>query len=106
RKDPAAAGGGGPPAAPPRAGGAPRPPYSERRLELGGVEIALYEAGRGEPLLFLHGAGTATGFDSLLPLAEHFRLIVPHHPGYGNSADDVAINSVHDYERHYLDLLD
>jgi len=80
--------------------------YSERRLELGGVEIALYEAGQGEPLLFLHGAGTATGFDSLLPLAEHFRLIVPHHPGYGASADDPAIRSVHDYERHYLDLLD
>jgi pimeloyl-ACP methyl ester carboxylesterase len=80
--------------------------YSERRLELNGVEIALYEAGQGEPLLFLHGAGTLTGFDSLLPLAEHFRLIVPHHPGFGNSADDVAITSVHDYERHYLDLLD
>jgi pimeloyl-ACP methyl ester carboxylesterase len=80
--------------------------YSERRLELGGVEIALHEAGEGEPLLFLHGAGTATGFDSLLPLAEHFRLIVPHHPGFGSSADDTAIRSVHDYERHYLDLLD
>ena len=80
--------------------------FSERRLELGGVEIALYEAGQGEPLLFLHGAGTATGFDCLLPLAEHFRLIVPHHPGYGASADDPAIRSVHHYERHYLDLLD
>jgi pimeloyl-ACP methyl ester carboxylesterase len=80
--------------------------YSERRLELNGVEIALYEAGQGQPLLFLHGAGTLTGFDSLLPLADHFRLIVPHHPGFGNSADDGAITSVHDYERHYLDLLD
>lgn len=80
--------------------------FSERRLELGGVEISLYEAGQGEPLLFLHGAGTATGFDCLLPLAEHFRLIVPHHPGYGASDDDPAIRSVHHYERHYLDLLD
>jgi pimeloyl-ACP methyl ester carboxylesterase len=80
--------------------------YSERRLEVGGVEIALHEAGAGDPLLFLHGAGTVTGFDSLLPLAEHFRLIVPHHPGFGSSADDPAIRSVHDYERHYLDLLD
>lgn len=80
--------------------------YSERRLELNGVEIALYEAGQGEPLLFLHGAGTLTGFDSLLPLADHFRLIVPHHPGFGNSADDGAITGVHDYERHYLDLLE
>jgi pimeloyl-ACP methyl ester carboxylesterase len=80
--------------------------YREQRLELGGVEIALYEAGEGPPLLFLHGGGTLTGFDSLLPLAEHFRLLVPHHPGFGSSADDPGIRSVHDYERHYLDLLD
>jgi pimeloyl-ACP methyl ester carboxylesterase len=80
--------------------------YSERRLDCNGIEIALYEAGQGEPLLFLHGGGTMTGFDSLLPIAEHFRLIVPHHPGFGASADDPSIRSVHDYERHYLDLLD
>jgi pimeloyl-ACP methyl ester carboxylesterase len=80
--------------------------YDESRIEIAGVELAVNEAGEGPPLLFLHGAGTVTGLDSLLPLAEHFRLIVPNHPGFGASADDPQIRSVHDYERIYLDLLD
>ena len=77
-----------------------------RASEMRGVEIALREAGDGPPLLFLHGAGTATGFERLLPLAEHFRLLVPHHPGFGESEDDPEMTGVHDLERHYLDLLD
>ena len=62
--------------------------------------------GEGDPLVFLHGAGTLTGFDALLPLAERFRLIVPHHPGFGASADDTTVDSIHDYVLHYLDLFD
>ena len=62
-------------------------------------------AGEGDPLVFLHGAGTVTGFDALLPLAERFRLIVPFHPGFGPSADDPTVDDIHDYRRHYLDLL-
>jgi pimeloyl-ACP methyl ester carboxylesterase len=80
--------------------------WRERRLVLGGIDVAVAEAGEGPPLLYLHGAGTVLGFDALLPLAQRFRLIVPHHPGFGASADDPAIATVHDYERHYLDLLD
>jgi pimeloyl-ACP methyl ester carboxylesterase len=80
--------------------------YAQSLVEVAGVEVAVHEAGDGSPLLFLHGAGTITGFDSLLPLAEHFRLIVPHHPGFGDSADDPRVRDVHDYERLYLDLLD
>jgi pimeloyl-ACP methyl ester carboxylesterase len=33
-------------------------------------------------------------------------LILPHHPGFGASADDPSIDSIHDYVLHYLDLLD
>ena len=62
--------------------------------------------GGGPPLVFFHGAGTITGFDALLPLAERFRLIVPFHPGYGLSADDTSVDSIHDYVLHYLDLFD
>jgi pimeloyl-ACP methyl ester carboxylesterase len=63
-------------------------------------------AGEGDPLVFLHGAGTVTGFDALLPLAERLRLIVPFHPGFGPSADDPTVDDIHDYRRHYLDLFD
>ena len=51
--------------------------FSERRLELGGVEIALYEAGQGEPLLFLHGAQGLNGHEpGLEALTADFGLAV------------------------------
>jgi pimeloyl-ACP methyl ester carboxylesterase len=80
--------------------------FREERLDVNGVETAVLTAGAGEPLVYLHGAGTAFGFDHLLPLAERAQLVVPFHPGFGRSADDPAIDSLHDYVLHYLDLLD
>jgi pimeloyl-ACP methyl ester carboxylesterase len=80
--------------------------YSEERLSVNGIETAVFSAGEGEPLVFFHGGGTVTGFDAHLPLAERFRLIVPHHPGFGASGDDASIDSIHDYVLHYLDLFD
>lgn len=80
--------------------------YQEDRYEINGIDTAVFTAGDGPPLVFFHGAGTATGFDSLLPLAEHNRLIVPHHPGFGASVDDTSIDSIQDYVLHYLDLFD
>jgi pimeloyl-ACP methyl ester carboxylesterase len=82
------------------------PEYEETRYDVNGIDTAVFTAGEGDPLVFLHGAGTVTGFESLLPLAERFRLILPHHPGYGSSADDPSVSEVHDYVRHYLDLFD
>jgi pimeloyl-ACP methyl ester carboxylesterase len=80
--------------------------YTEERLHLRGIETVVQVAGEGDPLVFLHGAGTVTGFDALLPLAERFKLIVPFHPGFGPSADDPTVDDIHDYRRHYLDLFD
>jgi pimeloyl-ACP methyl ester carboxylesterase len=80
--------------------------YSEERFDVRGIETVVLTAGEGDPLVFLHGAGTVTGFDALLPLAERLRLIVPFHPGFGPSADDPTVDDIHDYRRHYLDLFD
>jgi pimeloyl-ACP methyl ester carboxylesterase len=80
--------------------------FTEERRTINGTETVVLGAGEGDPLVFLHGAGTVTGFDALLPLAERFRLVVPYHPGFGPSADDTTIDDIHDYRRHYLDLLD
>jgi pimeloyl-ACP methyl ester carboxylesterase len=80
--------------------------FSEERLTIRGVDTVVLTAGAGEPLVFFHGAGTVTGFDALLPLAERYRLVVPYHPGFGPSADDTSVDEIHDYRRHYLDLLD
>jgi pimeloyl-ACP methyl ester carboxylesterase len=80
--------------------------YTEEHFDVNGIDTAVLTAGDGPPLVFFHGAGTLTGFDSLLPLAESFRLIVPNHPGFGASADDTSVDSIEDYVRHYLDLFD
>ena len=80
--------------------------YIEERFTIRGVDTVVQIAGDGEPLVYFHGAGTVTGFDALLPLAERFQLIVPFHPGFGPSADDTTVDEVHDYRRHYLDLFD
>ena len=80
--------------------------FREEHMSVNGIDTAVFTAGEGPPLVFFHGAGTVTGFDCMLPLAERFRLIVPHHPGFGASADDPSIDDIHDYVRHYLDLFD
>ena len=80
--------------------------FVEEHHEINGIDTAVLTAGEGPPIVFFHGAGTATGFDALLPLAENARLIVPNHPGFGASADDPSIDSVQDYILHYLDLFD
>jgi pimeloyl-ACP methyl ester carboxylesterase len=80
--------------------------YVEKRLEINGIETVVLEAGAGDPLVYLHGAGTVTGFGALLPIAEGNRLIVPNHPGFGLSADDPSITSFDDHLLHNLDLLD
>ena len=81
------------------------PEYVETHHEINGIDTAVLTAGDGPPLVFLHGGGTATGFDALLPLAERTRLIVPIHPGFGASADDPSIDDIRDYVLHYLDAL-
>lgn len=77
-----------------------------QELIVNGVRTVVYTAGAGDPVVFLHGAGTASGFDWTLPLAEDRRLVVPVHPGFGESDDDASISSVHDYVMHYLDLFE
>jgi pimeloyl-ACP methyl ester carboxylesterase len=80
--------------------------YQQERLTVNGVETVVLRAGSGPDLVFLHGAGTLTGFDPLLPLADRYRLTVPYHPGFGLSADDPSVASIHDYVLHCLDLFD
>jgi len=80
--------------------------FVKRDVVVDGIRVQLLEAGQGEPLVYLHGAGTTSGFAELLPLAASRRLIIPIHPGFGASEDDPAINSVLDYVIHYGALFD
>jgi pimeloyl-ACP methyl ester carboxylesterase len=80
--------------------------FTDLELDVNGIRTIVQTAGEGETLVVFHGAGTVTGFESLLPLAERFRLVVPHHPGFGSSGDDPTVSRIEDYARHYLDLFD
>lgn len=80
--------------------------FKKETLKINGVDTVVYTAGQGEPLLFLHGAGTFHGFEFAKSWAEKFKVIHPYHPGFGESGDDAAMDTFNDYVMHYVDLLD
>ena len=63
-------------------------------------------AGHGTPLVYFHGAGTVTRFDFAEPWTREHEVVIPYHPGFGESADDPAVTEIHDYVLHYLELFD
>ena len=63
-------------------------------------------AGRGAPLVFFHGAGTVTRFDFAAPWTKSFQVVIPYHPGFGESADAPEFTDIHDYVLHYLELFE
>lgn len=80
--------------------------FKREELTVDGVKTVIYSAGTGDPVLFLHGAGTVDGFDFMEPWTGKFRVIAAYHPGFGESGDDPTFTDLHDYVMHYLELLD
>src|SRR6266851_3092196 len=77
------------------------------RIELGGISLELTVAGSGPPLLFLHGGDyVAQNRPFLDLLATRFRVIMPRHPGFGDTPRPPWFRTVHDIAYLYLDLLD
>ena len=76
-------------------------------VKLAGIDVEVFEAGGGNPLLWLHGAN---GFDPahpfVKPFAERRRLIVPSHPGFGKSGLPDWVERPDDIAVLYLELLD
>jgi pimeloyl-ACP methyl ester carboxylesterase len=76
-----------------------------RSIAIAGVPLELEECGEGRPLLFLHpGEGLEPGREWLDLLARRFRVIAPHHPGWGNSSLPDWLMTVDDLAYLYLDL--
>ena len=80
--------------------------FTKETHTVNGVKVAMLTAGSGDPLVFWHGAGTATGFDFALPWADRFRVMIPYHPGWGESGDAPELATPRDYMLHYMDLFD
>ena len=75
-------------------------------ITVDGTPVTYLSGGSGEPLVFFHGAGTFHGFAFAEPWTENYRVHVPFHPGFGESADDDRITDMHDYVMHYMELFD
>jgi pimeloyl-ACP methyl ester carboxylesterase len=59
--------------------------FTEGSVEADGFRIRYAEAGQGEPLVSLHGAGGMRIYRSHALLAEQYRVIVFEVPGFGHS---------------------
>jgi pimeloyl-ACP methyl ester carboxylesterase len=70
------------------------------------IKVKVHKAGKGPPLLFLHGAGGFLWTPFFDALAETHEVIVPEHPGFGASDDPELIRSIPDMAMFYLDFAD
>src|SRR5207302_9335810 len=69
--------------------------------------IRLMRGGRGQALVFLHGAGGAgTWLPVMNRLAQTFDVIVPEHPGFGASDTPGWRDASRDLANFYLEFLD
>jgi pimeloyl-ACP methyl ester carboxylesterase len=82
-------------------------PAEAASVRIRDATIKLRRAGKGPPVLFLHGAG---GYAQWLPffdaLADGHELLVPEHPGFGASDDPAWIRNVPDMAMFYLELIE
>ena len=84
---------------------------SMRDLNVRGRTVQLYEAGSGDPLVYLHGTADMHGaavdpFAFHEALASKFRLIAPAHPGCVGTDEDDTMESIDDLVFHTLEVLD
>jgi pimeloyl-ACP methyl ester carboxylesterase len=71
-------------------------------VEVDGVNTAYRRKGSGEPLLFLHGAGLTRQWLPLFErLSERFDVVVPEHPGFGDTEMPAWLRGFDDLVLHY-----
>ena len=81
--------------------------HTTTKLAVRGCTIKLMRGGAGAPLLFLHGAsGAGSWLPCMQMLAGKFDVIVPEHPGFGDSDTPGWLDTIHDLAYFYLDFLD
>jgi pimeloyl-ACP methyl ester carboxylesterase len=78
------------------------------RLEssIAGVRTVVYAAGSGPDVVYFHGGGTFHGFEFARDWLARFHVVLPYHPGFGESADAAAIRSLEHYATHCVALFD
>ena len=70
---------------------------SRTSLTVEGTQVGVLRGGSGPPLLFLHGSESFTEWQPFMTeLAARFDVIVPDHPGFGQSATPPWLDNVDD----------
>jgi pimeloyl-ACP methyl ester carboxylesterase len=81
---------------------------TESFLELrdGRFKVRLLDAGEGDPVLFLHGAGGLFWDPMLDAVSAGHRVVAPEHPGAGDSQGLEHVEDLWDLVLYYNELLD
>jgi pimeloyl-ACP methyl ester carboxylesterase len=79
--------------------------FRRDEVPVDGVRTVVYSAGQGPPVVYFHGGGTWHGFEWARDWLSRFHVILPHHPGYGESAD-ADVSSIDDLAAHSARLLE
>jgi pimeloyl-ACP methyl ester carboxylesterase len=76
-------------------------------IDIDGCRLSVNRAGAGETILFLHGAGGAARWAPFMAdLADRYDLIVPEHPGFGQSDTPSWLDNIGDLAYFYLDFIE
>jgi len=71
-----------------------------------GARIRVHEAGRGAPVVFLHGAGGLLAENPFLDqLAARYHVFAPELPGYGESQGEDLLEDMLDFALHGWDVV-
>jgi pimeloyl-ACP methyl ester carboxylesterase len=79
----------------------------KQTIAIGTCRIGLHRLGRGAPVLILHGGGGPAPWLPLSErLAESHEVLLPEHPGFGESDQPDWLSTVSDLAYFYLDFID
>src|SRR5712691_13102128 len=82
------------------------PDHSISTISIRDCRICVMRGGSGSPMLFLHGGGGAgIWLPCMAELAKKFDVIVPEHPGFGESDTPAWLDTISDLANFYLDFL-
>jgi pimeloyl-ACP methyl ester carboxylesterase len=71
-----------------------------------GVNIRIFEGGSGAPLVFLHGAGGFLAENPFLDqLAQHYYVVAPELPAFGESTGEELLEDMLDFALHGWDVV-
>src|SRR5262245_17801547 len=71
-----------------------------------GVNIRVFEGGSGAPLVFLHGAGGFLAENPFLDqLAQHYHVVAPELPAFGESTGEELLEDMLDFALHGWDVV-